>query len=969
MSPPTNLKDFERDLRLRIKGQVSFDQVTLGLYATDASIYQITPLAVVVPRDQDDVCAAVQIAAQHNVSILPRGSGTSLNGQAVAPSMVIDFTKYMDKILELNVQQRWVRVQPGIVLDQLNAVLAPHGLHFAPDPATSSRATIGGIAGNNSAGTKSIIYGMARDHILELKVLLPDGTLLLLGGMSAEQYDRQALPTAENTRQAEILSGFKHIIQANHEEIDKRFPKVMRRVQGYNLDSFTNTDRWNLSKLMVGSEGTLGVFLEAKLNLEPLPKSKVLCVAHFAQLDQAIRTVAPILEYSPSAVEIIDSDILSLARRNLNIAPLCGFVQGDPQAVLVVEFFGDTPDQATSKAQTLADGLQQQKLGYAWPSITQPTEQAKVWAVRKNGLGLMLGMKGDRKPLAFIEDSCVPVQDLPEYIDQILKFCRDRDVPVAMYAHASVGTIHVRPILNLKAQQDIDNMKAIAEFGFGLICKYRGAFSGEHGDGRVRSPFLERYFGPQVYDAFRQVKKLFDPAGLMNPGVIIDPNPMDQDLRYGAEYEVLSQPTEYHYREDGCFAAAVEMCNGDGACLQRLTGAMCPSYQATRDEQASTRGRANALRLAISGKLGPDALISPELLEVMDLCLSCKSCKSECASNVDLARLKSEFLQKYHDAHGLPLRERIIASSPGMAAMISGWKAPIVNWFQGTWLVRKSLEKIVGFDSRRKAPNYARVPFTKWFHKRSKPNGQLTKKVVLFDDTYLKHHQIDVGISAVELLESCGYEVILANAGCCQRPRISHGFLRKAKLQGEQTLRNLDLYIQQGLKIVVCEPGCCSALTDDLPDLIDDQHLGQRMKSNVMMIDQFLAGELRQGNLNGQFTSPFSRILIHGHCHQKSLFGTTAMKDLLDRVPGASVEQIDSGCCGMAGSFGYEREHYDLSMQIGQERLFPAIRNRPKDAVVVACGFSCRHQIADGTGLDALHWVQTLRGTNLMALG
>ena len=965
MPQQTNLKDFERDLRLRVKGEVSFDQVTLGLYATDASIYQITPLALVVPRDQDDVCAAVQIAAQHNVSILPRGSATSLNGQAVAPSMVIDFTKYMDKILELNVQQRWVRVQPGIVLDQLNAVLAPHGLHFAPDPATSSRATIGGIVGNNSAGTKSIVYGMARDHTLELKVVLSDGTLLLLGEMSPEQYDRQALPTAQNTRQAEILSGFKRIIQTNHEEIDKKFPKVMRRVQGYNLDSFTNTDRWNLATLMVGSEGTLGVFLEAKLNLEPLPKSKVLCVVHFDALDRAIRAVSPILEYNPSAVEIIDSDILSLARRNLNIAPLCDFVQGDPQAVLVVEFFGDTLEQATSKAQTLADALQQQKLGYACPIITQPTKQANVWAVRKNGLGLMLGMKGDRKPLAFIEDSCVPVKDLPEYIDQILKFCKDRDVPVAMYAHASVGTIHVRPVLNLKAQQDIDHMKAIAEFGFGLICKYRGAFSGEHGDGRVRSPFLERYFGPQVYDAFRQVKKLFDPAGLMNPGVIIDPNPMDQDLRYGPKYKVLPEPTEYHYREDGGFAAAVEMCNGDGACLQKLVGTMCPSYRATRNEQDSTRGRANALRLAMTGKFGSDGLTDPRLFEVLDLCLSCKSCRSECPSNVDLTRLKSEFLQKYHDAHGLPLRERIIANSPRMAAMVAGWKAPIMNWFQSTWLVRKVLEKIVGFDSRRKAPDYARVSFTKWFNKRPKPNGQLTKKVVLFDDTYLKYHQTEVGISAVELLESCGYEVILANAGCCQRPRISHGFLRKAKLKGEKTLRNLDLYIQQGLKIVVCEPGCCSALTDDLPDLIDDEQLGRRIKANVMMIDQFLATDLQQGNLDCRFTSPFSRILIHGHCHQKSLFGTIAMQNLLDRVPGISVEQIDSGCCGMAGSFGYEREHYDLSMQIGQERLFPAIRNRPKDTAVVACGFSCRHQIADGTGTKALHWVQTLRGADL----
>ena len=965
MTDKKKLTDFERDLRTCVKGEISFDPVTLGLYATDASIYQISPLALVVPLDEADVRAAVEVAARHKVSILPRGSATSLNGQCVGESMVIDFTKYMNKIIELNVDQRWVRVQPGIVLDELNATLAQHGLHFAPDPATSSRATIGGMIGNNSSGTRSIVYGITRDHVLELKTLLSDGTVMDLGALSAEQYDHAAQSTAKKdgeNRQAEILSGFKNIIQANRDEIEKRFPKVMRRVQGYNLDSFTNTDRWNLADLMVGSEGTLGVFLEAKLNLEPLPKHRALCVVHFAELLQAIGTVAPILKHGPSAVEIIDWDIISLARKNLNIAPMCGFIQGDPQALLVVEFFGNTSAQAKQKADALAADLQAQNLGYAWPTITASAEQANVWAVRKNGLGLILGMKGDCKPTAFIEDSCVPVEVLPEYIDQIRKFCKARSVPLAMYAHASVGTIHVRPILNLKQQQDIDNMKAIAEFAFDLVGKYGGALSGEHGDGRVRSPFLENYFGPQVYKAFKDVKRLFDPACLMNPGIIVNPNPMDQDLRYGPEYKTISPPTEYHYREDGNFAAAIEMCNGDGVCLQRLVGTMCPSYRLTRNEQDSTRGRANALRLAISGKLGPDAMTSSELFQVLDLCLSCKSCKSECPSNVDLTWLKSEFLQKYHDAHGLPLRERMIANSPLMAAMVAGWKAPLVNWFQGTWLFRKVLEKIVGFDSRRTAPSFARVPFTKWFKRRPKPNGPpRRKKVALFDDTYLKYHQTEVGISAVELLESCGYEVILAQAGCCQRPRISHGFLRKAKVAGEKTLRNLDAYIQQGLKIVVCEPGCCSALTDDLPDLIDDEQLGQRIRANVMMIDEFLARELQQGNLDCEFTSPFNKILIHGHCHQKSLFGTTAMKDLLDRVPGISVSEIDSGCCGMAGSFGYEREHYDMSMQIGQERLFPAVSNRPDGAAVVACGFSCHHQIADGTGVKALHWVQTLR--------
>ncbi len=955
MTKPSNLAKFYQELDQQIRGEVSWDPMTLGLYATDASIYQITPIALVVPRDADDVLTAVRIAASHNVSILPRGSGTSLNGQAVGASMILDFTKYMAQILELNVKEKWVRVQPGIVLDQLNATLAPHGLHFAPDPATSSRATIGGMIGNNSSGTKSIVYGTTHDHVLELKTVFSDSTVMDLAPVTCDKLHTQP----------QIVSDFKKIIDANRDEIEKRFPKVMRRVQGYNLDSFINTDSWNLAQLMVGSEGTLGVFLEAKLNLEPLPKHKALCVAHFADLVDSIRTVAPILEHGPSAVEILNADVLVLARKNLNLAPLCSFVQGEPEALLIIEFFADTPQQAQSKAQSLADTLQDQNLGYAWPVFTEPDQQSNVWALRKSGLGLMLGMKGDRKPLAFIEDACVPVQVLPEYIDQILKFCQARDVPVAMYAHASVGTIHVRPVLNLKEQQDIDHMKAIAEYAFTLITKYHGSWSGEHGDGRVRSPFLERFFGSKLYDALREVKALFDPAGLMNPGVIIDPNPMDVDLRYGTDYKTPVVPSEYHYREDGSFVAAVEMCNGDGACRERLVKAMCPSFRVTLDEEHTTRARANALRLAMTGQLGPDALTSPRLFGVLDLCISCKSCKSECPSNVDLAKLKSEFLQKYHDTHGTGLREKMIANSPGMAAWVAGWKAPFVNFVQRNWLFRKLLEIFVGFDSRRVAPAYARLPLAKWFARRAKPNGQFSKKVVLFEDTYMSYHQTEVGISAVELLESCGYEVILANAGCCQRPKISHGFLRKAKILGEKTLRNLDVYIKQGLKVVVCEPGCCSALVDDLPDLIDDEQLGQRIKENVMMIDEFLDSQIQQGQLNCNFSSPFTSILIHGHCHQKALFGTTAMKRLLDRVPHLSVQQIDSGCCGMAGSFGYEKEHYDLSMQIGDERLFPAIRSRPSGAAVVACGFSCRHQIADGTGVRPLHWTQTIRGQDV----
>ena len=952
---------FEQDLRECVRGDVYFDEVMRGLYATDASMYQIMPTGVLVPRDEGDVLAAIRAAAEHGVSILPRGAGTSLGGQAVGPSLVMDFSKYMNRVVELNVAERWVRVQPGVVLDNLNAELAPHGLHFAPDPATSSRATIGGMIGNNSSGTKSIVYGITRDHVLAMKVALSDGSVLDFATMTAEEYDRRCGGEGESGREGEILAGFKRIIESNRDEIDRRFPKVMRRVQGYNLDAFTDTDRWNLSELLVGSEGTLGVFLEARLNLEPLPNCKALCVVHFAELAESIQTVATILTHGPSAVEILDADVLVQARGNLNIAPLCWFLEGKPGAVLIVEFFGDTPEEVLNKTEGLAADLRAQNLGFAWPIITEPAKQADVWAVRKNGLGLMLGMKGERKPTAFIEDCCVPIAVLPEYIDRVLQFCAARDVPVAMYAHASVGTIHVRPMLDLKQQHDIDNLKAIADCTFDLVRKYGGAWSGEHGDGRVRSSYLQRYFGEQIYNAFREVKRLFDPAGLMNPGPIIDSPPIDQDLRFGVDYKTPELDTTYHFREDGTFAAAVEMCNGQGTCRQDLVGTMCPSYRVTRDEQHSTRGRANALRLAMTGQLGPDGLGAEGVGEVLDLCLSCKACKSECPSNVDIARLKGEFIQRHYDVHGASLRDKLIAWSASTARAIAGWKAPIVNLIQRSAIFRLTVQKLLGFDSRRRLPKYARRPLGKWFDRRSAPAGVGGKQVVLFDDTYMNYHETDVGISAVELLESCGYEVILARAGCCQRPRISHGFLRDARDAGEQTLRNLDKFIQQGLDVVVCEPACASALTDDLPDLIDDEQLGERIKCGVMMIDVFLAREIESGRLNCKFTSPFDSVLIHGHCHQKSLYGTTFMKDILDRA-GVSVSEIDSGCCGMAGSFGFEKEHYDMSLAIAEQSLLPAIRSRPDGAAVVACGFSCRQQIEDGTGVRALHWVQTIRG-------
>ena len=960
MMKKSSLVSFEKALRVVVKGVVSFDDITLEAYATDSSIYQIKPVALVVPQDENDVINAVKTAADHGVSILPRGGATSLGGQATGSSMVIDFTRFMNNVIELNVEERWVRVQPGVILDVLNNELKQHGLMFAPDPATSSRATIGGMMGNNSSGTKSLVYGLMRDHVIESRALLPDGEILDLKTLSPKEYDAIA-DRGDGSRESELYAEFKKIINAKRKEIIEVFPKTMRRVQGYNLDLFALEDDWNLGNIIIGSEGSLGIFLDAKINLVPLPKEKIISVLHFNTVHDTISAVEPILEYGPSAVELVDSEIIKLARGNRTIAPLCEFIEGDPAAFLVVEFFGDTADETNEKVNHFVSEMKKKGIGYAWPIMVEPKAQAAVWDVRKNGLGILLGMKTERKPIPFIEDCCIPVKNLPTYIDRIITFCTERDINVAFFAHASVGTIHVRPILNLKDRKDIDMLTTIATFALGMVKEYGGAWSGEHGDGRVRSPYLEAFFGEEVYGVLRQVKELFDPRGLMNPGVIIDPDPVDSNLRYGEDYTTPDIPTVYNYLEDGSFAVALEMCNGVGACRQQLSGTMCPSFRLTGEEEHSPRGRANILRMAMSGQLGPDEMVGKRVHEVLDLCLSCKACKTECPSNVDVARLKSEFLSMYREKHGSSLRDRIVALSPFLSSMTAGWKAPIMNAVQKTMLFRKMLEMLAGFDSRRIAPSYASATLNSLMKKRKK--GKKTgNKVVLFEDTYMSYHETNVGISAVELLESCGYEVILAKAGCCQRPGISHGFLKEAKRNGGKTLRNLDKYIQDGLKVVVCEPGCFSSLIDDLPDLVGDKELAKRVRANIMMIDAFLLEEINSGRLDCSFTSPFKNVVIHGHCHQKALSGTTAMTEILAKASGVEVEEINSGCCGMAGSFGYEKEHYDESMAIGNDRLFPAIRERAEGAAVVACGFSCRHQIADGTGVKPIHWVETVRG-------
>ncbi len=953
----TVFQAFIRELNTIKTSEIKTDDLTLGIYSTDASLYQLKPLAVAIPSNEADLVTMVKLANQYNIPVLPRGSATSLAGQTTNQALVIDFTKYFAEILEINSDGKYARVQPGVVRDQLNAAIKDHGLHFAPDPATTSRATIGGMIANNSSGTKSIKYGKTIDHILGLKVLLMDGTILELQETSTAEYEVKCQQT---NREGEIYRSFRKIIFDHSDAIESNYPKVMRRVNGYPLDEFINTESWNLAKIFAGSEGSLGIILEAKVNLVPIPKYKAAFTVHYDDRMKAIREVKQMVAFDPAAIEMLDYNVFKQSKKSKLTKYLHErLIVGEPQATLSVEFFCLSQEELDTKIQIFTTWIQQNSQAYAYPILRTDSELDDSWSLRKNGLGLIMGDPSGRKPIPFIEDQAIPLEYLDNYIQNVLDLCQKYGVETILYAHASVGVLHVRPSLDMTNQSDIDLMKVISDEVFHLVKKYKGAWSGEHGDGRNRGHRLQDFFGEEVYQCLMDVKKIFDPKYLLNPGIIIEVPPMDQHLRYGADYIDNKYNFVYKYRTDHSFEALVHNCSGVGACRNHIGGTMCPSFKATSNEEDSTRGRANALRLGISGQLGFTKLTDTKILETLDLCLSCKACKSECPSNVDMAKLKSEVLQKKYEEGNITLREKAINFNFKMGAKIAGWKAPFVNFVQGTSIFKYAAEKILKVDRRRSLPSYAHETLDTWYKNNYKTNvGK--QKVALFADTYINYHEPEIGKAAIKLLNDCGYDVELASVGCCQRPRISNGFLQIAKTEGTKIAEALLPYIAQGMKVVVCEPSCTSALIDDLPDLIEDKQLSDTLKNNVLAIDVFLADALTSGQLKGKFVAKSKDILLHGHCHQKATFGTGGMKSIFKTIDGLACQEPDSGCCGMAGSFGYEVEHYDVSKKISELVLIPEINKTKQDTLIVANGFSCRHQINDFARRKAVHWVESL---------
>lgn len=937
---------FLEDLRSVFRGEIDDRELIRGIHATDASHYQIRPLAVACPVDEADVCAALKCCSRHRVPLTPRGAATSLSGQTHGPGLVLDLTRHMDRCLELDAQPGTARVQPGLIRDQLNLQAAAHQLHFAPDPATTSRATIGGMVGNNSSGTRSVLYGITSDHVLGCRLALANGEVLDLTAKTLDQWkDDPAEP---------YFKGLRNLIDLNRDEIAKRFPKVMRRVSGYALDAFLEdpkTSAWNLARLVCGSEGSLGVVTEITVKLEPLPKATGVVAVHYADLMDALRNVEPMLEQGPSAIELLDHTVLKEAQRNPSTRDIAGFIEGEPQAMLLVEFFGKTKKEVAEKAAGLIATLKKDGLATAMPFLKTPESQQQAWDVRRLGLGLITNVKGATKGQAVIEDACIPLPHLPDYISEVMEKCRSEKVNLVLYAHASVGVLHARPELDLHKAEDIAKMRRIAEYAFSRCVHYGGAWAGEHGDGMVRGEFIPKFFGPRIYQAFRDVKNLFDPDNRMNPGKLIDAPPLTSHLRYqvpgyAEQAAAMEKKAYFHYREQGGLTLAVEQCNGVGACRKIGSGVMCPSFMATRNEKDSTRARANALRLAISGQLEA-GIESDEMQEVMGLCLGCKACKKECPNAVDVAKMKAEVLQARYHKHGTPLGARIVGDLPGLAGHFTGPAAPLINWLNNLPPMRKTLEKVAGIDARRPLPAFAKRSLKSMLgDTRYRGNGK-QGEVALYIDSYTNAYEPHVGLAALTLLADAGFRVFPLFVGDSQRARISKGLLKLAKRDGEKLLRNIESEAPDDLPLLCLEPSCASALKEDLPDLIGDEALGRRISARVWMIDEFLFSQ------KVPVKPKFAKLLIHGHCHQKSVFGIEGMRRLLP-----NVKVIDAGCCGMAGAFGYE--HRDLSLQIGEERLFPAVRSREPGTEIVANGFSCRHQVLEACGVMPKHFVEVV---------
>ena len=953
-------------LKERLSGELYDSDLVKSLYATDASVYRELPYAVAIPKSVQDIKYLIEFARLHKFSIIPRAAGTSLAGQCVGDGIVVDVSKYMTEILEINTQELWVRVQPGVVRDALNEFLKPFGFFFGPNTSTANRCTLAGMVANNSCGSTSIEYGSTREHTLAVKALLSDGTAVEFSALSKQQFDLKLKDTSlEGALYRQLFSELSN--PRTREQIELGYPKasVSRRNTGYAVDALmhsspfeTGNEAFNLSKLICGSEGTLAFITELKLQIVPVPKPfKLILNAHFSSINESLQATLIAMKMAPSACELMDKTILDCTKDNLKQQKNRFFVEGDPQAILMVEFRGDSREAAQQQAQALELQLKSSNLGYAYP-IVVGDDCARVWELRKAGLGLLANIPGDAKAVACIEDTAVAVEDLPLYVDAFTALMKSYKQKAVYYAHAGAGELHLRPILNLKSSADVRLFRSISESAAKLVKSFQGALSGEHGDGRVRSEFIPLVLGEDNYQLLKRIKSTWDPDNIFNPGKIVNALPMDQSLRYEADKAVVDFETLYNFESTEGILKTVEKCNGSGDCrkLSFAGGTMCPSYRATLDEKDSTRGRANVLREFLTQNTKENPFDHPEIKEAMDLCVSCKACKSECPSNVDMATLKAEFLFQYQKTNPASLRTKLIAHNArvnAIAQRFSGLYNFIGNhsWFK----------KRMGLHPNRRLPILKPITLRNWFSKYKQTKH--SKSVYLFCDEYTNHYDVEIGKKAIKLLNGLGYTVQIPKHPESARAYISKGFLKEAKAIATQNIHIFSALVSNQIPLIGIEPSAILGFRDEYPNLVnpDLKQSAEALALNTFTIEEFIANEIERSNIDASpFTKRSQTVYYHGHCHQKVLSSNSYAETILKLPLNYKIQTIDAGCCGMAGSFGYEQEHYELSQQMGEDRLFPSLRAAEKNAIVAASGTSCRHQIKEGVDKTALHPIEVL---------
>lgn len=960
-----------QNLNLELEGELHYDVLTKTLYATDASVYREQPLAVALPKNTNDIKKLVKFANENKLSLIPRAAGTSLAGQCVGNGIVVDISKYMNAILEINTTENWVRVQPGIVRDQLNEFLKSYGLFFGPNTSTANRATIGGMAGNNSSGSTSIVYGDTRTNTLELKTILSDTSEVVFKSLDRAEFEEKLKnDTLESQLYKQIYKEFSNL--EIRESIKSEFPKttVVRRNTGYAVDALLETElfsetneSFNFSKLLCGSEGTLAFTTEIKLKIVPLPKPQVVVIAaHFKSISESLKATLIAMKHLPTACELMDKTILDCTKDNIEQQQNRFFVEGDPKAILIIEFRSDSDEVSNSLANTLIKDLEHNNLGYAFP-IIKGAKTDNVWNLRKAGLGLLANIPGDKKAVACIEDTAVAIEDLPEYIEAFSNMMKSFNQEAVYYAHAGAGELHLRPILNLKSSEDVKLFRNISEASAKLVKQYKGSLSGEHGDGRVRAEFIPLALGEKNYELLKRIKYTWDKNNVFNPGKIVEALPMDTHLRYEPDVEIPEIKTVFNYSETGGILRTVEKCNGSGDCrkLNFAGGTMCPSYRATLNEKDTTRGRANALREFLTQNTKVNPFDHPEIKTAMDLCISCKGCKSECPSNVDMATLKAEFLHQYYKSNKVPLRDKIIANNNKLNAL--GIKLPLVYNFISK---QKWFKSSLGIVSKRSLPELQSQSLRGWYkkYKNELQSIQNVKRVVyLFCDEYTNYYDVSIGKKTIKLLNKLGYEVRLIDHKESGRAYISKGFLKHAQNIAKDNVSLFSELISDEIPLLGIEPSAILSFRDEYLNLVSeiDKPKALNLSKNVFLIDEFIANEIDKENIvESQFNQDTKEIVLHGHCHQKALSSTNYTVKLLNLPHNYSVKTINSGCCGMAGSFGYEKEHYKLSQKIGEMVVFPEVSSTNPSTLIAASGTSCRHQIKDGTKREAMHPIEIL---------